>query len=71
MELQISNISKTNSNGAQVRKDVTLTIPAGLYGLLGPNRARKSSLTRLLSGLVSPSGGKPGKIITSNINSSL
>ena len=35
MELHIRDLSKTHSNGAL--KDVTLTIPAGMYGLLGPN----------------------------------
>ena len=37
MELHIRDISKTYSNGVQALKDVTLTIPAGMYGLLGPN----------------------------------
>jgi ABC-2 type transport system ATP-binding protein len=36
MKLQIRNVSKTNANGVQALKDVTLTIPAGMYGLLGP-----------------------------------
>jgi ABC-2 type transport system ATP-binding protein len=37
MELKIDRVSKTYSNGVQALKDVTLTIPAGMYGLLGPN----------------------------------
>jgi ABC-2 type transport system ATP-binding protein len=36
MELQIRGVSKTYANGVQVLKDVTLTIPAGMHGLLGP-----------------------------------
>lgn len=32
MELQISNISKIYSNGVQALKDLTLTIPNGMYG---------------------------------------
>ena len=46
MELHIRDISKTYSNGVQALKNVTLTIPAGMYGLLGPNGAGKSTLLR-------------------------
>jgi hypothetical protein len=35
MELHIRDVSKTYSNGVQALKDVTLTVPAGMYGLLG------------------------------------
>ena len=35
MELHIRDVSKTYRNGAQALKDVTLTIPPGMYGLLG------------------------------------
>jgi len=31
MELDIRDVSKTYSNGVQALKDVTLTIPAGMY----------------------------------------
>ena len=51
MELHIRDISKTYSNGVQALKDVTLTIPAGMYGLLGPNGAGKSTLMRILATL--------------------
>jgi ABC-2 type transport system ATP-binding protein len=37
MELRIRDVTKTYPNGVQALKDVTLTIPAGMYGLLGPN----------------------------------
>ncbi|AKJ02489.1 hypothetical protein ATI61_108122 [Archangium gephyra] len=39
MELRIRGVSKTYPNGVRALKDVTLTIPAGMYGLLGPNGA--------------------------------
>ena len=57
MELSIRNISKTYTNGVQALKDVTLTIPAGMYGLLGPNGAGKSTLMRILATLQEPDEG--------------
>src|SRR5687767_11187006 len=65
MELKIAGVSKTYPNGVQALKDVTLTIPAGMYGLLGPNGAGKSTLMRILAtlqeadeGSVSLTGGE-------------
>src|SRR3954469_18594160 len=57
MELRIRNVSKAYSNGVQALKDVTLTIPAGMYGLLGPNGAGKSTLMRILATLQEPDTG--------------
>jgi len=57
MELQIRDVSKTYPNGVQALKDVTLTIPAGMYGLLGPNGAGKSTLMRILATLQEPDSG--------------
>src|SRR5687768_14324607 len=57
MELQIRGISKTYANGVRALKDVTLTIPAGMYGLLGPNGAGKSTLMRILATLQEPDEG--------------
>src|SRR5688572_17163149 len=51
MTLEIRSISKTYPNGVQALKNVTLTIPAGMYGLLGPNGAGKSTLMRILATL--------------------
>src|SRR4026208_151022 len=51
MELTIQHVSKTYPNGVQALKDVTLTIPAGMYGLLGPNAAGKSTLMRIIATL--------------------
>lgn len=44
MELKISNLSKTYPNGVQALKNVDLTIPKGMFGLLVPNGAGKSTL---------------------------
>ena len=57
MELQIRDVSKTYPNGVQALRNVTLTIPAGMYGLLGPNGAGKSTLMRILATLQEPDAG--------------
>jgi ABC-type multidrug transport system ATPase subunit len=51
MELLTRGVSKTYPNGVHALKDVSLTIPAGMYGLLGPNGAGKSTLMRILATL--------------------
>jgi ABC-2 type transport system ATP-binding protein len=57
MELHIRGVSKTYANGVQALKDVTLTIPAGMYGLRGPNGAGKSTLMRMIATLQEPDTG--------------
>src|SRR5687768_4110747 len=57
MELRIRGVSKTYANGVQALKDVSLTVPAGMYGLLGPNGAGKSTLMRILATLQEPDEG--------------
>jgi ABC-type multidrug transport system ATPase subunit len=57
MELHIRDVSKSYPNGVQALKNVTLTIPAGMYGLLGPNGAGKSTLMRILATLQEPDSG--------------
>jgi ABC-2 type transport system ATP-binding protein len=51
IELRIENLSKTYANGVRALDDVSLTIPAGMYGLLGPNGAGKSTLMQILATL--------------------
>src|SRR5262245_4696815 len=57
MELRIQKLSKTYSNGVRALDNVSLTIPAGMYGLLGPNGAGKSTLMRTLATLQEPDSG--------------
>jgi ABC-type multidrug transport system ATPase subunit len=57
LELRIRGVSKAYPNGVHALKDVTLTIPAGMYGLLGPNGAGKSTLMRILATLQEADGG--------------
>lgn len=57
MQLVISNLNKTYTNGVQALKDVNLTINQGMFGLLGPNGAGKSSLMRTIATLQEPDSG--------------
>jgi ABC-2 type transport system ATP-binding protein len=57
MELRINNLSKTYKNGVKALDNVSLNIPAGMYGLLGPNGAGKSTLMRTLATLQEPDSG--------------
>jgi len=56
-ELVIDNLSKTYPNGVQALRNVSLRIPAGMFGLLGPNGAGKSTLMRTLATLQEPDTG--------------
>ncbi|UXH77718.1 ABC transporter ATP-binding protein [Roseateles amylovorans] len=55
--LSISQLTHTYPNGVRALDDVSLEIPAGMFGLLGPNGAGKSSLMRCLATLQVPSAG--------------
>src|SRR5579863_7036751 len=57
IELRIENLSKTYQNGVKALDNISLTIPAGMYGLLGPNGAGKSTLMRTLATLQEPDSG--------------
>jgi ABC-type multidrug transport system ATPase subunit len=57
MNLSISHLSKTYPNGVRALNDVTLDIPAGMFGLLGPNGAGKSTLMRTVATLQQPDSG--------------
>ncbi len=55
--LHIQHLTHVYANGTRALDDVSLTIPAGMFGLLGPNGAGKSSLMRCLATLQVPSSG--------------
>lgn len=57
MELRISGISKTYSNGVRALDNVSLTIPTGMFGLLGPNGSGKTTLMRTIATLQDPDAG--------------
>jgi ABC-2 type transport system ATP-binding protein len=57
--ISISNLSKQYATGYQALKGVDLEIRKGeIFALLGPNGAGKTTLISIVSGIVTPSGGK-------------
>ncbi|MDJ0837059.1 MAG: ABC transporter ATP-binding protein [Acidobacteriota bacterium] len=57
MNLSISDLSKTYSNGVKALQNVSLDIAPGMFGLLGPNGAGKSTLMRTIATLQEPDAG--------------
>lgn len=57
MEIVIRNLSK-NYGKKTALQNVSVTIPSGMYGLLGRNGAGKTSLMRILATLSVPTGGE-------------
>jgi len=55
--LSINHLSHVYPNGVRALDDVSLEIPAGMFGLLGPNGAGKSSLMRCVATLQVPTAG--------------
>src|ERR1700734_1035323 len=55
--LTIDRLTHVYPNGVKALDNVSLTIPAGLYGLLGPNGAGKSTLMRTIATLQAPTSG--------------
>jgi len=55
--LSIQHLSKTYANGVRASDDISLEIPASLFGLLGPNGAGKSTLMRTIATLQAPDSG--------------
>lgn len=58
--LHIRHLKKTyRSHGGEVvaLRDVSLTVPAGIFGLLGPNGAGKSTLMNIVATLKRPDAG--------------
>ena len=56
MELTINHLTKTFQNATAV-DDLTCTLSAGVYGLLGVNGAGKTTLMRMLCTLLKPTTG--------------
>jgi ABC-2 type transport system ATP-binding protein len=58
MRIQISHLTKAFRRSAPALDDVNLTIPTGMFGLLGANGAGKTTLMRVLAGVLRPSRGR-------------
>jgi ABC-2 type transport system ATP-binding protein len=56
-DLIIDGLSKTYANGIRALIDVQLTIPTGMFGLLGPTGAGKSTLMRTIATLQEADSG--------------
>ena len=55
--LRISKLNKTYASGVHALRDVSLDVPAGMFGLLGPNGAGKTTLMKILATLLEPDSG--------------
>ena len=58
MSIIIKNLNKIYPNGNHALKDINLEIPSGMFGLLGPTGAGKSTLMRILVALMEPTSGE-------------
>ena len=57
--LQCRNLCKSYKRGRPVLNNLNVTLPAGkIVGLLGPNGCGKSTLIKLICGLLSPDSGE-------------
>ena len=55
--LAIKNLDKTYPSGVQALRGVSLDIPTGIFGLLGPNGSGKTTLMKILATLLEPDSG--------------
>src|SRR5260221_7556283 len=57
MRIEISRLNKIYHGGIHALNDADLTIPGGMFGLLGPNGEGKTTLMRILAGILRPTSG--------------
>jgi ABC-type multidrug transport system ATPase subunit len=58
MLVEIRGLTKVYRGNVQALREVDLTIPTGMFGLLGANGAGKTTLMRILAGILPPSAGQ-------------
>ena len=56
--LQIKNLSYTAEDGAQILKNVSLTLDDRFVAITGPNGGGKSTLAKLIAGIYQPTEGQ-------------
>jgi ABC-2 type transport system ATP-binding protein len=57
-ELEIRGLRKVYPGGVVALRGLDLTIPPGIFGLLGPNGSGKTTLMRILATLMEPTAGE-------------
>lgn len=70
MDLTVKNISKSYTKGTLALDKLNLTIPSGVYGLIGRNGAGKTTLLRILASVLTPTEGEiliNGKPVVDNL----
>lgn len=58
MAIEIRNLSVQFKNGVKAVDNISLSIPNGVYGLLGENGAGKTTLMRVLTTILAPTQGE-------------
>jgi ABC-2 type transport system ATP-binding protein len=58
LEIEIKGLRKVYPGGVVALAGLDLTIPQGLFGLLGPNGSGKTTLMRILATLLEPTAGE-------------
>ena len=56
--LEIQELTKLYPGGVCALREIDLALPSGMFGLLGPNSAGKSTLMKIIAGLLEPSAGR-------------
>jgi len=55
--LQVSGLTKTYGGRVHALRGIDLSVPAGMFGLLGPNGSGKTTLMKILATLLEPDSG--------------